>query len=91
MIAIVNVGPMTDDPGGLRNYEVRINREVICTFQHYRCDGLAMCLRLAALAAQRVERARLAEAFCSCLVTPEEKQFLSNAGLTGCVEPNENI
>ncbi len=47
MITITNIGPQTKDPGGLRNYEVRINRELICTFNHYRRDGLAECLRLA--------------------------------------------
>lgn len=48
MIAIVNVGPHDDpDPTGWRNYEVRINREVIATFRHKREHGLARCLRLA--------------------------------------------
>ena len=51
MIAIVNVGPHDDpDPTGYRNYEVRINHEVIATFQHKREHGLARCLRMAAAA-----------------------------------------
>ena len=52
MIAIVNVGPHDDpDPTGYRNYEVRINHEVIATFRHRREHGLVRCLRLAAEAA----------------------------------------
>lgn len=46
MINIVNVGPHDDpDPTGWRNYEVRINHEVITTFKHKREHGLARCLR----------------------------------------------
>ncbi|TVQ95493.1 MAG: hypothetical protein EA399_17710 [Desulfovibrionales bacterium] len=37
-----------EDPGGLRRYEVKINTELIATFDHCRRDGLAVCLRLAA-------------------------------------------
>ena len=49
MIAIVNVGPHDDpDAAGWRNYEVRINREVIATFKHKREHGLARCLKVAA-------------------------------------------
>ena len=48
MIAIVNVGPHDDpDPTGWRNYEVRINHEVIATFRHKRERGLAQCLQTA--------------------------------------------
>lgn len=48
MIAIVNIGPHDDpDPTGWRNYEVRINHEVIATFRHKREHGLVRCLRLA--------------------------------------------
>ena len=32
----------------ISQYEVRINRELIATFQHYRGDGLEACLRRAA-------------------------------------------
>ena len=53
MIAIVNIGPHDDpDPTGWRNYEVRINREVIATFRHKRDHGLARCLRMAAAAVE---------------------------------------
>ena len=48
MIAIVNIGPHDDpDPTGWRNYEVRINHEVIATFRHKRERGLARCLQAA--------------------------------------------
>ena len=51
MIAIVNIGPHDDpDPTGWRNYEVRINHEVIATFTHKREHGLARCLRMASAA-----------------------------------------
>lgn len=54
MIAIVNVGPHDDpNPLGERNYELRINSDVIATFKHKRGDGLAKCLLLAAAAEER--------------------------------------
>jgi hypothetical protein len=54
MIAIVNVGPHDDpNPLGERNYELRINSDVIATFKHKRGDGLAKCLMLAAAAEER--------------------------------------
>ena len=54
MIAIVNVGPYNDaDPTGVRDYEVRINRDVVATFRHRRSDGLSVCLRHAAGAVER--------------------------------------
>jgi hypothetical protein len=54
MIAIINIGPY-DDPNklGVRTYEVRINEEVICTFQHRRADGLGRCLLEASKAVER--------------------------------------
>ena len=53
MIAIVNVGPHDDpDPAGWRNYEVRINHEVIATLRHKREHGLARCLHTAAAAVE---------------------------------------
>ena len=56
MIAIVNVGPHDDpDPAGWRNYEVRINHEVIATFRHKREHGLARCLLMAAAAVDKEE------------------------------------
>ena len=53
MISITNVGPHTADPGGERNYELRINNELICTFKHKRINGLAACLLNAAKAVER--------------------------------------
>ena len=56
VIAIVNKGPFDDpNPGGERNYEVRINNEVICHFKHKRSDGLEKCL-LKAAEAVKMER-----------------------------------
>ena len=63
MIAIVNVGPHDDDPTGWRNYEVRINHEVIATFWHRREHGLARCLRMAAAAVEDVRAKELQAAY----------------------------
>ena len=52
MIAIINKGPHTNDLGGERNYEVRINDELICTFKHKRANGLSACLMAAAQAVE---------------------------------------
>ena len=60
MIAIVNIGPHDDpDPTGWRNYEVRINHEVIATFKHKREHGLSQCLRMAAAAVEDVRAKEL--------------------------------
>ena len=62
MIAIVNVGPHDDpDPGGWRDYEVRINYDVICRFRHQRSDGLEMCLLKAAEAVGEHRRGLLVQ------------------------------
>jgi len=53
MIAIVNVKAHDTDIGGLRTYEVRINDQVITTFQHRRKDGLGRCLLEASKAVDR--------------------------------------
>jgi len=54
MIAIVNTGPHdSEDPLGVRTYEIRINRDVICTFEHKRGDGLGVCLLKASQAVER--------------------------------------
>lgn len=53
MVGIVNVG--TPDNYLVEDeclYEVRINRDVITTFRHFRSDGLGTCLRKAADAAE---------------------------------------
>ena len=57
MIAIVNVG--RKDGEEKTQYELRINREVIATFEHLRADGLAVCLEEAAKAARKHEEIRL--------------------------------
>lgn len=58
MIAIVNMGPYNDpDKLGWRDYEVRINSEVVCTFRHRRADGLVRCLLEASKAVERKESA----------------------------------
>ena len=64
MIAIVNVGPHDDpDQTGWRNYEVRINHEVIATFRHRREHGLAQCLRMAAASVEDRMRGELVAQF----------------------------
>jgi len=53
MIAIVNIGG--GDPNdimGEREYEIRINRDVIANFIHRRSDGLGVCLQKAANAVE---------------------------------------
>ena len=63
MVAIVNIGPHDDlDLSGWRNYEVRINHEVIAKFRHKREHGLARCLRMAA-AAVEARRAKELQAY----------------------------
>jgi len=60
MIAIVNVSPKTNPLEGIDDYEVRINRKLICKFKHYRkADGLAQCLRDAADAVDASKTERL--------------------------------
>jgi len=61
MIAIINKGPHTNDIGGERNYEVRINNKVICTFKHKRTNGLAVCLMEAAKAVEKTRWAKFAK------------------------------
>ena len=50
MIAIINQGPYTDDPGGEREYTLQINDKIMTRFKHKRKHGLAACLRAAAKA-----------------------------------------
>lgn len=66
MIAIVNIGPKTDDPMGERNYEVRINEEVICYFKHNRSDGLESCMYRAAEAVRKENERRKNLQFAVC-------------------------
>ena len=59
-LAGLSIGPHDDpDPTGWRNYEVRINCEVIATFRHRRDHGLARCLRMAAAAVEDVRAKEL--------------------------------
>lgn len=55
MIAIVNIEEHAR-PTGLHLHEVRINQQVICTFQHWREESLATCLRKAAEAVDALSR-----------------------------------
>jgi hypothetical protein len=57
MLVIVNVSDK-DAPGiGLNQYEVRINRNVIATFEHERgYNGAARCLRDAADAVEKCSK-----------------------------------
>lgn len=49
MIAIVNISDDKTALTGINKYQVRINRTVICEFEHFRgVGGLAQCLRDAA-------------------------------------------
>lgn len=60
MIIIQNMGPHgQDDPGGVRDYELRVNSLLIGRFKHARRDGLGECLRRAAQAADESDRASL--------------------------------
>jgi len=62
MIAIVNVGGGDPkDVMGIRNYEVRINSEVIATFQHRRSDGFAECILKASKAVESKKRKQVDE------------------------------
>lgn len=71
MITIVNVGATSDqeahNPGGLRNYEVRIwngkSEKVIATFQHRRSAGLGICLLEASKAIERAKWTDAAKIF----------------------------
>jgi len=58
-IIITNISTH-DDPVGLNQYVLRINRSQIVLFDHVRSDGLAKCLRRAADAAEKAERERMA-------------------------------
>lgn len=61
MIAIVNVGPFNQSPFGEREYEVRINSQLITKFKHERKDGLAACLMAAAKAVEKKKWEDMAE------------------------------
>lgn len=59
MLAIVNVSPPNTPTTGMNQYEVRVNKKVIASFEHDRqYMNAAQCLRDAANA---LEKARLQE------------------------------
>ena len=57
MIAIVNVtkGKRAEDPTGVHDYNLFINKQLITSFKHKRSDGLANCLAAAAEAVREKE------------------------------------
>lgn len=62
MIAIVNKGPhVPEDPMGWRDYEVRINQDLITRFKHRRGDGLAVCLLKASEAVKQQREEEVAK------------------------------
>ena len=59
MLAIVNVSPDDAPNTGINQYEVRVNSQVIATFEHDRqFDGAAQCLRDAADAVEKCSKAK---------------------------------
>lgn len=58
----VTINNVSERPSeaGINYYEVTIGPQVIATFAHIRADGLAACLRHAADAVERRERAKAA-------------------------------
>lgn len=60
MIAIVNTGK-NPSAFGLHEYELRINKSVVCTFEHKREDGLGMCLMQASKAVEKAKWLEFAE------------------------------
>ena len=57
MIAIINADQR--DAEGRTLYRLQINQQLIATFYHYRADGLAACLRQAAVAADKAHAERV--------------------------------
>ena len=47
-IIIQNISGDDASPSGVNHYQLRINQQVICEFEHDRSKGLARCLRDAA-------------------------------------------
>ena len=47
MISVTNVGR---GKRGSAKYEVHVNTDLICKFEHHRSDGLAVCIARAAIA-----------------------------------------
>ena len=60
MIGIKQLGPVGDaDSAGEHTYEVRINKQFITTFTHFRSDGLSECLRRASIAVDESREANM--------------------------------
>jgi len=61
MVVIVNKSPevVRNNPKGECTYTLQINDKVLAEFTHKRGDGLAVCLRKAAVAAEEAENNRL--------------------------------
>lgn len=57
MIAIINTGETDEE--GRAHYRLQINHLLIAEFDHFRVDGLAVCLRHAADAADRAHFERV--------------------------------
>ncbi len=77
MIAIVNTGPKDDpNPMGWRDYEVRINRDVICRFKHKRSNGLGRCLMEAARAVEQAQWLAAYGAITDTVLRPKEDPHL---------------
>jgi len=63
MIAIINRGPVSDDPDDDRRlYSVQINTKPITTFVHKRSEGMAVCLHKAARAVEEWQKRILIDA-----------------------------
>lgn len=60
MIIIHNIG---GDLSGVCRYQVRINKEVICEFEHNRMDGLGMCFLEASKAVERAKWKKLEDLY----------------------------
>lgn len=72
MLAIVNVSPADTPETGLNQYEVRVNRRVIATFEHDRRYGnAAQCLRDAADAVERAREESRKELLEALLAAPK--------------------
>ena len=51
---------ITEGDPAIHHYQLRINQEAICTFEHARSEGLAQCLRQAAEAVEIHSKAQIA-------------------------------
>jgi hypothetical protein len=56
-VIIHNMGSLDGTQDGNHQYSLKVNNELICTFEHRRSEGLAKCLKRAAEAAYWHEKA----------------------------------